>query len=233
MPIRSAPLIARHRELRARWLALCDSLGIPRRYSQPEGRRLLGRWDQVPRHYHDTRHLLACLRALDDVLATVPDQVGDASACALALWFHDAIYAPRRHDNEVLSAAWAQRFLAAAGVPQERVDAVVHLVLQTQHVTPPAPKSLSAALQADTAWVLDIDLGILGQSPAVCARFEADVRREYRFVPDAEWRKRRAAVLSSFLHRNSIYRTAYFRDRLEATARTNLGKTVQQLTMPN
>lgn len=234
MPTRSAPLIARRADLSSRWLALCDHLQITRRQSVPTGQRLLGRWDQVPRCYHDTRHLLACLQALDGIPPDADGAPLDRPVCALALWFHDAIYAPRRHDNEALSAAWARRFLQAAGQPQDRFDAVVFLILQTQHFAPPVATSVPTRWQHDAAWLLDIDLGILGQPPAVFARFEADVRKEYRHVPDAPWRARRAAVLQSFLDRNRIFRTAHFHDRLEASARSNLAAAIAALrgTMP-
>ncbi len=62
--------------------ALCDALLAA--YAEPH------------RHYHSTQHLAECLQGFEAVrhLAQRPAEV------ALALWFHDAVYDVKRHDNE-------------------------------------------------------------------------------------------------------------------------------------
>ena len=214
---RSAPKLARLKELRQRWQLLCDGLKIDWRLARQEGQQLVSSWDRLPRYYHDTTHLLACLRALEPVRL----QLQNPQACELALWFHDAVYWPRRKDNEEQSAAWALRFMTAAGLDARQRDGVVQLVLETRHATLPST--------GDAQYVVDADLGILGQPPSVYGRFEANVRKEYRFVPEADFRLRRVGVLQGFLDRPRIYSTEWFHSRLEQQARHNLGQAIAVL----
>lgn len=181
-------------------------------------RRQYRRW---PRRYHDERHLLACVRAADGVRAIAPD----ANAIAFALWFHDAVYWPWRHDNEARSADQAREAARRLGLPAAFAAQVHALVMATAHLsgTPPA------AAEPAADWVVDIDLGILGTPPEVYDRYERDVRREYFFVTPRAWRKGRAAVLQHFLDQPRIYRTAHFHGLLEDPARHNLRRALQAL----
>jgi predicted metal-dependent HD superfamily phosphohydrolase len=95
------------------------------------------------------------------------------------------------------------------------------LVLLTKHVQPPVSR--------DAELLLDVDLSILGREPAVFADYDRRIRGEYAWVPEEQYRARRAAILEGFLHRPSIYRTAFFRDRLEAQARDNLERAIARL----
>lgn len=217
MRSRSSAKVTRLACLGGRWLALCTGLGIAPALARSEGKRLLGSWDRIPRYYHDTGHLLACLNALDSVRA----RLDNPAACELAMWFHDAIYWPRRQDNEAQSAAWALRFLAQAGQSAALGERVSRLVMETAHAVLPSP--------GDAQWVVDIDLGILGQSEAVYARFEADVRKEYRWVPWPDYQAGRSRVLQAFLDRPRIYATDWFQERLEGPARANLRRALEQI----
>jgi len=174
-------------------------------------RALLTAWAEPQRHYHTLQHLGECLAAFEDALALAerPAEV------ELALWFHDAVYDPRAHDNEALSAAWARRALADA--PTGAGERVAALVLATAH-TAAAPAS------ADAALLLDIDLSILGAPAPRFAEYEHQVRAEYAFVPDDVFRARRRVILQSFAARPLIYRTARFQRSHEAAARANLAR---------
>lgn len=170
------------------------------------------------RAYHNTEHIRDCLTQLDlsRELAQRPDEV------EAALWFHDVIYVPGATDNEDRSARLAQSALAACGAPPETRSRVAQLVLATRHLTVPTDQ--------DTQLVCDIDLSILGREPAVFDRFEHAIRREYAHIAEPEYRYQRAAVLTRFLRRESLYQTGYFRDRFEQQARTNLKRVLLHLT---
>ncbi len=162
------------------------------------------------RRYHSQQHLLECLETLE----TVRKQVPEPAAVTIALWFHDAIYEPQGKDNEARSAAWAAQVLLQAGAPPARAEQVQRLVLATRHQALPRAE--------DEAWLVDIDLAILGAAPARFAEYETQIRAEYGFVPEALFRTKRAEVLRGFLNRPFIYSSAHFRAELEARARANL-----------
>lgn len=162
------------------------------------------------RHYHTTQHLMECL-------ATFAEWAGLAEsphAVELAIWFHDAIHLPTRSDNEERSAELAQREQESSGVDPQAARHVHELVLATRHDALPRTQ--------DEKVIVDIDLAILGAGDLRFAEYERQVREEYAFVPGWLFRRKRRAILQSFLERDSIYSTPYFIETLEARARANL-----------
>jgi predicted metal-dependent HD superfamily phosphohydrolase len=162
------------------------------------------------RHYHTTQHLAECLAMFEEAagLAESPHAV------ELAIWFHDAIHAPMRSDNEGRSAELARRELECSGVDPRAARHVHDLVLATRHDA--LPRTL------DEKVLVDIDLSILGADELRFAEYERQVREEYAFVPGWLFRRKRRAILQAFLERDCIYNMPYFIDRLEARARANL-----------
>ncbi len=163
------------------------------------------------RRYHTLQHLRECLAHFDAAaaLARHPAEV------ELALWFHDAVYDPQRSDNEERSAAWAHDSVLAAGCPAEVADRVAALVRLTQgHAAPDG--------DPDADLMLDVDLAVLGATPARFAEYERQIRAEYAHLAEADFRAGRRRVLEGFLARPRIYRTGPFHDALEARARANL-----------
>ena len=178
------------------------------------GRELITRYSEPHRRYHTTAHLEAVLAHVDTLAAHAenPDLV------RLAAWFHDAVYDPRRGDNEERSATLAERALPELGLPAGAVSTVARLVrLTITH--DPAPKD------ADGAVLCDADLAILAAPPGIYAAYAAAVREEYSFVPDDAFRTGRAAVLRSLLDLPAIFRIA----DLEAPARANIHSELEQL----
>jgi predicted metal-dependent HD superfamily phosphohydrolase len=183
----------------------------------PLAEDLLRRWAEPARTYHSLRHLDDCLTQLD---AAAADPV-DRDLVEAALWFHDAVYDPRRGDNESRSAELARESLANVGVAAARCDAVARLVLLTRHGE--WPVDLEGRL------VCDIDLSILGRAAAEFDRYDREIRAEYGWVPEAHYRRERAAVLRGFLAREPLYMTPYFRARYEQPARRNLTRAISRL----
>jgi predicted metal-dependent HD superfamily phosphohydrolase len=179
--------------------------------------RLVEAWREPERRYHTLQHLAECLAHLEPVraLAEWPGEV------ELALWFHDAVYDVRGHDNEAQSAAWAAGDLRAAGVEDAAATRVHDLVLATR------PAALPQT--ADEALLVDIDLAVLGAPEERFAQYEAQVRDEYAWVEDDVFRSRRRDVLTGFLARPTIYATDRFRTLLEASARANLARSIARL----
>jgi predicted metal-dependent HD superfamily phosphohydrolase len=177
--------------------------------------QLVAAYSERHRHYHTLQHLRECLVQFDAaaMLARRPAEV------ELALWFHDAVYDPRRGDNEERSADWARDSVLAAGCGADMADRVAALVLATQ-------SHVAAGDDADAALLLDVDLAILGAAPARFDEYEKQIRAEYAHVPDDDFRLGRARVLRGFLARERIYATGVFHDALEARARANLGRSL-------
>lgn len=183
---------------------------------------LRARYAAPDRHYHGQRHidLLLALHAELRPALSAPDAV------ELAIWYHDAIYDPRRADNEAESAALLRADLSGIADPA-LVRHAATLVLATH--THRVPPGLAPPLASDCAHFLDMDLSILGADADTFAWYDAAIRREYAHVPEDQWRRRRPAVLASFLARDRLYLTEQFHARLDAIARANLKRAIAGL----
>ncbi len=179
--------------------------------------QLVSRYREPQRRYHTDQHLGECIERLEPALG----RAEHAGEVEVALWFHDAVYDPRAQDNEIQSARWARQALAAAHLSGEAVSHIDALIMATRHSIPPRTP--------DERLLVDVDLAILESAPARFAEYEAQICEEYGWIPDAQFRDRRAALLGEFLGRPAIYGTEHFHRRLEARARQNLEHSLRQL----
>ncbi len=205
--------------LGATWDAAWWSLGRP----APAGllSELMAAWSEPHRHHHDQRHLRECL-ALWTRWQRHCERPGEV---AIALWFHDAIYAPRDGSNELNSAAWVARSLTRAGADSDTAQRVHDLVMATQHGATPA--TLASSL--DARLLVDIDLSILGSPAERFERYDQDVRKEYAWVPGFRYQEARAQVLQSFLDRPRLYHGEGAVALLDSQARINLVAALSRL----
>ncbi len=178
---------------------------------------LEGLYSERHRKYHNLQHVLDCLGHLE----AHPVDGSDTAALELAIWFHDAIYSPLKGGNEQASADMAVERLAGMGASVELGRKVHRLIMVTTHDT--QPKDL------DESVMIDIDLAILGCQREKFELYEASIRREYRLVPGLLYRRKRKAILQSFVSRPAIYNTEIFRDLFESAARANLSWAISRL----
>jgi predicted metal-dependent HD superfamily phosphohydrolase len=184
------------------------------------GRDLLERYGEPHRHYHDREHLAEMLVAID----LLHRHATDPDAVRLAAWFHDAIYDPHRKDNEEESALLAESALTGAGVAETQISRVAALVRLTTSHDP-------AATDADGAVLSDADLAVLASEPERYARYAADVRAEYAFVPEDAFRHGRLAVLEGLLTHGALFRTPTGHALWEERARRNVTTEIALLRM--
>ncbi len=175
--------------------------------------QLVTRYSTPDRAYHNLEHLAE----MSLVVACLEPWIADPDAVYLAVWFHDAVYDTRANDNEERSAQLIEEFLAPLKVPRPRIDRVAGLVRATAHLTSTDPPA-----DSDTAALLDADLAILGAAPERYARYASDIRLEHHWVPEADFRRGRSAVLRAFLARPRIFYHAVTQNEDEARARRNM-----------
>ena len=199
----------------ARWKQPWAELGLQARMELHADLRK--RYSEPHRAYHTLHHIAECLALLEQTQSMAQS----SAAVELAIWFHDAIYDPRKTNNEERCAEWARRELRRAGASLDLQEHVGAMVIITRHDGIPETP--------DEMLMSDIDLAILGSGPARFDEFEKQVRTEYRHVPTQLFRVGRRRVLSEFLEREFIYHTEWFRMRREATARVNLQRALTRL----
>ena len=183
---------------------------------------LLARHDEPWRSYHTGLHLAEVLAELDRL---APWSAAAASAeVRLAAWFHDAVYDPEAGAgaNEEASAVLAASRLSALGVPAGVVAEVGRLVrLTAGHVVADGDPAGAA--------MVDADLAILAADPGRYDRYAAQVRAEYRHVPDDLWRRGRAGVLRRFAAADRLYAVPVPDDDRDERARLNLRRELAAL----
>ncbi|MCU0704905.1 MAG: hypothetical protein MUF18_13085 [Fimbriiglobus sp.] len=201
------------------WVYLLAPFGVAPAAAYPAFDNLVAAYSEPHRHYHTLEHV-------GEVLRVVGRLKGGASVL-LAVWYHDAVYDPKANDNETRSAELAMRELAALGLPAALVNHVAELVRSTAHFDG------GTFTGPDFDILHDADLAILGASEVRYARYAADVRKEYAWVPEADYYAGRRKVLNSFLSRPRIYRTEAMLTEGEEAARRNMAAELSATALPS
>jgi len=178
---------------------------------------LIKKYQQKHRAYHNLDHVVDCLHQLD----RYKDEIDDIKIIELAIWYHDIIYNPYKKDNEQKSAEASSEFLLRQNANSQLIQKVYDLILSTIHIKPPKNKS--------EAIIMDIDITILGSSEERYGEYCAKIRKEYKWVPNIIYRKKRKEIMTRFLDRKQLYFTDYFYSSLEKRARFNISQEIQRL----
>lgn len=104
----------------------------------------------------------------------------------------------------------------------EDIEAIARLILLTARHDAEATQPLDAAFHDADLWILS----------APTERFDGycdQVREEYAHVPEAAYRRGRAAILRPLLRRDRIYRSDHALKGWERPARVNLGRELSRL----
>jgi predicted metal-dependent HD superfamily phosphohydrolase len=202
------------------WIKLLERYGVKAEHAYPVFDVLISAYSAPERHYHNLEHLSEMFR----VVGRLAPSIDDPPAVQLAVWFHDAVYDPRAKDNEARSGELAVDLLGPIGVPASTIERVVRLVRATSHLDSNDPPP-----DRDTAAILDADLAILGSAEERYNRYAGEIRKEYAWVPEQEFRKGRSAALQKFMARPRIYNHPLLFEEGEVQARKNLSAELEML----
>ena len=204
------------KDLRDRWEDLWQKLDV-RTAPQSTFDELIEAYASPDRFYHTFVHIEDCLSIFDQAksLAVHPEEV------ELALWFHDAVYDPKRSDNEQKSAEWAEGVIKQSGGSNDSAERVSYSILATRHQ--------QEVTGADAQLMVDVDLSILGREPDIFWSYEENIRKEYSWVPEELFRRKRMEILSRFLEHQHIYYHRQYREMFEEKARANLKRAIARL----
>jgi predicted metal-dependent HD superfamily phosphohydrolase len=201
--------------LRPRWLELMRTLGVDERTAFEAFGELAALYSGAGRYYHTLRHVEAILGYIDDLRPLAED----FTKIELAAWFHDVIYDPRANDNEARSADYASQTLHRLGLSKEVQERVAKLILATTTHEP-------VENDMDAQVLLDADLAPLSADVAVYDRDAWAIRKEFAWIPEAEFRANRASNLAKFLDRPRLFQTDLFFKKLEDRARSNITREI-------
>lgn len=197
-----------------RWLALMTQYQLEENKS--EYKYLLKKHNERHRAYHDVTHVQDCLDKLDSL-----GEIEHRKDIEMAFWYHDVIYNPYGKDNELKSAEKAIKFLESNFVNQTETDRVKDLITATIHKE--APKNI------EEAYIMDIDISILGSEEPLYQKYTQQIRKEYKLVPSFIYRKNRLKIMKMFLDRDQLYFTDHFKLIYEDKARLNIQREINSL----
>jgi predicted metal-dependent HD superfamily phosphohydrolase len=169
---------------------------------------IVGRYNERKRHYHNLEHVTRLLALCDELEISDPDII-------LAVIYHDIIYRPGSLKNEGKSAAYAQESLGRLGVNSDRMSQVCEMILATANHLIPQDNPLTQTL-------LDLDMSILSSPREDYQAYADGVRKEYSWIPEFVFKKKRRRFFEKVLGVESIFHTVLFREKFEDSARVNI-----------
>ena len=191
------------------WNLFSQRYALPAEQSADIFQLLLTAYSEPQRYYHTVRHIVECLQLFHEI----KEQLRNAPAVELALWFHDAVYDPQSAQNEENSALLMRQ--SCAGIfPDAVLDKASDWICATQ---------LHAQTDdADLQFLLDIDLAILAANADRFNRYESEIRKEYSWVDQTAYQSGRLKVMTAFSQTERLYQSAYFHRKYEQRAKQNL-----------
>jgi predicted metal-dependent HD superfamily phosphohydrolase len=204
--------------LSSRWAALlapyADEVTILALYEN-----LMQLYGEPHRSYHTLKHI--------DALFSTTEALGlkfqQPEVIAWATWYHDAIYDPKKKNNEERSADLAVQTMSLFAPRLDKMlDTVWNLIMSTQAHYPINDSP-------DCRLFLDLDLAIFGAEAEVYDKYSAGIRKEYAYVPDFIYKMGRKTALQKFFSRKPLYFTDIFREQFEARAKENLAREIASL----
>ena len=173
------------------------------------------RYGKPQRAYHTLDHIEQLLVQLENI----KHHLSKPHIVALALYYHDVIYDPTRADNEQKSAEYAVDALSSYLSFEQCQDIDVLIMMTANHQI---DESIDSVKYSDAAYLLDMDLSILGAPWSIYRQYAQAIRREYAHISDIDYRDGRTAVLQGLLAQPKLYLTDYYYRQLETQARDNI-----------
>lgn len=217
--------------LAGRWDNLWQRLDAARPPAKDIFAQLMAAYGEATRFYHNRDHLEDVLTRLDWARKALgstgeleqvpaPARHGFFDTIELALWYHDVVYDPTRHDNEARSRDLLLAHATCWALSPKMVQAAADLIdVTARHET---ASTLSERV------VSDCDLAILGATAAAFAKYHAAIRLEYIHTPEEVYEENRRRVLTGLLKQARIYKTDAFHTAFDAAARRNLSAAIAE-----
>ncbi|WP_336067633.1 hypothetical protein [Mesoflavibacter sp. CH_XMU1404-2] len=187
---------------------------------------ILKYWEEIStqysnksRHYHNLTHIHNMLFQVE----TFQSEITNLSELKFAIWYHDIIYKSTQKDNEEKSGELAKKRLKTFNFNSKSIKKVEILIVSTKK------HNIILNQNLDNAYLLDLDLSILGSTWETYNEYIKSIRKEYKIYPDFLYNPGRKKVLKHFLERDQIYFTPDSKNRLERKARENLRKEIEML----
>lgn len=208
--------------------SLLQRYGIDSQTIANSWQNLVCHYQQPHRHYHNLSHIGALLTHFDKVKSDrVKSQLKHPDSVLLAIFYHDVIYQTQGKQASSNERQSADFFIAELGnfLPIDMQNRVVALILATEK------HELADKSDSDMAYVLDMDLSILGKPEPIYQQYCQQIRLEYQHVAKIFYNFGRKKALQRFLNRQRLYFTDDFYQPYEQQARQNIANEIKTLKL--
>ncbi|MGR7812625.1 HD domain-containing protein [Lacinutrix undariae] len=176
-------------------------------------------YTQKSRYYHNLQHIYSMLKTLKKH----EENISNLTEIKYAIWYHDIIYNASKSNNEEKSAEIGASKVQKLGLDINSAKVIETLILSTKK------HQIINKENTDNAYLLDLDLSVLGTDWETYKEYTQAVRKEYKIYPDFLYNPGRKKVLNSFLERAQLFFTDSFKNQLELKARENIKKELKLL----
>ncbi len=202
-------------DLQAKYIELLSPYSTDTAYIDKCWQELIEKYQEPHRTYHGIQHIIELFATWE----SINYRVEDYNTVAFSIFYHDIIYDPTSTENEAKSANFFKAKIGKSVYP--KAEKVVAQILAT--------KKHRLSFDADTNFLLDLDLAVLGQRPEQYVKYCKAIRQEYSMYPEDVYIAGREQVLKAFIQRDRIYHTDAFFALLELGARENMYWEIEQL----
>ncbi|WP_201550014.1 MULTISPECIES: HD domain-containing protein [Psychrobacter] len=183
------------------------------------------RYSEHQRAYHTLDHI----QQLFGQFKQIKHHLNEPDIIALAMYYHDVIYEPTHSDNELKSAEFAVEVLRPY-LNAEQCQHIYALIMMTaSHKIENIDALVDHDQYNDAAYLLDMDLSILGASWSAYEKYAKAVRQEYLHVSMADYCVGRTEVLKGLLAHPKLYLTDHYYEQSETQARDNIKREINSL----
>ena len=190
-------------------------------------------WQDIAVHYNDSQRAYHTLRHIQQLFVQfeqIVQYLYEPHIVALALYYHDIIYVPIRSDNELKSAEYAVQKLSHY-LSGDQCQQIYDLIMMT--AAHQLDELTDQEKRSDAAYLLDMDLSVLGMPWSEYEQYAKAVRQEYAHVSDTDYQNGRTHVLNQLLAHPTLYLTDYYHTQLETQARENIQREIHALLRPH
>ncbi len=205
--------------LKDKWFALISKYSFSEILVTELWNELIKNYSHKSRHYHNLSHIDNMINQAE----VIQDSIANYDAFLFAIWYHDIIYKSSKNDNEEKSANFCKNKLKSLKVDEKTIENVQELILSTKK------HQIILSNNNDNAYLLDIDLSILGSDWNAYLEYTQNIRKEYAIFPNFIYNKGRKKILNNFLERDTLYFTKGYKNEYEKQARENLKKEIELL----
>jgi len=160
--------------LKTEWFKLINTYSLNEEVNNQLWNDLVNNYSSKSRFYNNLSHIYSMLKQASQI----EDELTNVDAFKFAIWFHDVIYKSTKKDNEEKSAAFASKKLALLNIKPQGITRVSNLIISTKK------HELIVEDNIDNAYLLDIDLSILGSNWETYKTYISNIRKEYKMYPD-------------------------------------------------